>query len=192
MKRQLAISASACRSIFALFCALFFLSFSAEAQVDTPPPIKIRVSDDKDDGDANTIQEMLAKQQITRRKKEYDEMVKQGEDALKLSEELENAFESKDDLSNQEIQKLQELEKIVSKIREELGGSDDDDKEDISSDNEENEARKSTPAAFKFLRETTIKLVDEIKKSTRFSISVAAIRASNSVIKFARFLRLKK
>ena len=192
MKHPLAINTFLFRSIVATFCALFVFIFSAQAQVDTPPSIKIRVTEDKDDGDANTIQEMLVKQQITRRKKEYDDMLKQGEDALKLSEELQNTFDANDNLSNQEIQKLQELEKIVSKIREELGGNGDDDNDDLSTDSVENEARKSTPAAFKFLRETTIKLVDELKRSTRFSISVAAIRASNSVIKFARFLRLKK
>ena len=181
--------------ILIIFCAAIIagISFSqpVHAQVvEVPRPLR---PGERADPEAKTLQEMVAKQQISRRKKEHDEMLKQGEEALRLSQELETTFEQTESFSDQDRQKLQELEKIVSKIREELGGDDDDDnKSDVSADGNENSARSSIGAAFKFLRTSTIKLVDELKKSTRFSISVAAIRASNSVVKFARFLRLKK
>jgi hypothetical protein len=34
--------------------------------------------------------------------------------------------------------------------------------------------------------------VDELKKTTRFSISAIAIQSSNTVLKLVRFLRLRK
>ena len=183
------------RALF-LFCAFLFLGaiFAGPTlgQSTEPPIVRIPSADDKNNPEAKSIQEMLTNQQISRRKKEHDEMLKQGEEALKISQELEDSFEAKDNLSNRDVQKLQELEKIVFKIRRELGGDDDDKLHETSLDGSENTARSSIGAAFKFLRSSTVKLVEELKKSTRFSISVAAIQASNSVIKFARFLRLKK
>ncbi len=173
-----------------LFAAMAFAQPSF-AQVEIPAARPLRPGE-REDPEAKSLQEMVTKQQISRRKKEHDEMLKKGEEALRISKELETSFEAKDDLSSQDIEKLQELEKLVSKIREELGGKDNDDDDEISANGEENSARKSFGAAFRFLKNSTVRLVDELKKSTRFSISVAAIQASNSVVKFARFLRLKK
>lgn len=175
-------------------CALFTLSLFAVpvfAQADGPVIRDPRSSDQKDP-ESNTIQEMAVKQQISRRKKEHEELLKQGDEALKLADELETSFDKNQTFSNGDVQKLQELEKLASKIRQELGGNDEDDNPEVSADSGENQARSSIGAAFAFLRDSTVKLVDELKKSTRFSISVAAIQASNSVVKFARFLRLKK
>ena len=135
---------------------------------------------------------MAVKQQISRRKKEHYELLKQGDEALKIADELETSFDKNQTFTSGDIQKLQELEKLANKIRQELGGNDEDDNPEISADGDENHARSSVGAAFAFLRDSTVKLVDELKKSTRFSISVAAIQASNTVVKFARFLRLKK
>ena len=172
---------------------LSFAVLPVGAQSVEVPVIRLPGSQDKRDPESKTIEDMVTNQQISRRKKEHDEMLKQGEEALKISEELETSFDEKENLSGADLQKLQNLEKIVFKIRKELGGDDDDNKADeTSADTNENSARRSLSAAFKFLRSSTVKLVEELKKSTRFSISVAAIQASNSVIKFARFLRLKK
>jgi hypothetical protein len=166
---------------------------TASAQIPEIPDARSSRADEKNDPEAKSLREMVTNQQITRRKKEHEEMLKQGDDALKISQELENSLEQNPTLTTKDVQKLQELEKIVSKIREELGAKDKIDKiEDISEDGSENAARQSVVTAFKFLRSSTIKLVDELKKSTRFSISVAAIQASNAVVKFARFLQLKK
>jgi hypothetical protein len=178
-----------------LFLVLLFASSEiVMAQSDNLPVVKIPGSDDRKEPESTSILEMTIKQQISRRKKEYEELLKNGEDALKLSQQLEDSYDANKTFSSQDLQRLQELEKLVSKIREELGGSNDDNdrNDDLSEDSSENEARQSTGSAFKFLYTSTVKLVDELKKSTRFSISVAAIQATNSIIKFARFLRLRK
>jgi hypothetical protein len=184
------------RRTAALAAAVVFSCVCAGVGYGQPvvqPQVRMPATEEKKEPETRTVREMLAKQQITRRKKEYEEMLKQGDEALRLSQELEESFEVSETLSDGDLQKLQELEKIVSKIREDLGGNDGGKKaEEESADSSENSARSSVAAAFKFLRSSTIRLVDELKRSTRFSISVAAIQASNSVIKFARFLRLRK
>jgi hypothetical protein len=162
----------------------------AQSVSPTPPKVKITRDDDDDDRDPTSIEQMVVKQRITQQKKEHEELLKRGDEALKLSEELETSFEKSDTLTTKDLEKLQELEKVVGKIRSELGGNDDD--EDDDSSGIENNAKQSTAGAFKFLRDSTIKLVDELKKTTRFSISAAAIQSSNTVLRIARFLRLKK
>lgn len=168
-------------------------SEGARSQQNEPPlseKLPTRNSNNKDT-ELNSVGEMVVKQQISRRRKEHEELLKNGEEALKLSEQLESSLTENETLNSQDIIKLQSLEKIVSKIRKDLGGDDDEDiLEDSSS--KENSARHSIASAFKFLRESTKSLVDELKRGSRFSISALAIQTSNSVIRFARFLRLKK
>ena len=181
-----------------IFAALLFSVFAAAFDTygqtgNTPPKTRITTrADDGDDRDPPSVDQMVAKQRISQQKKEHEELLKRGDEALKLSEELETSFSQGETLSAKDLEKLQELEKVVGKIRSELGGDDDDDEKLEDSSGPENNARQSIGGAFKFLRSSTIKLVDELKKSTRFSVSVIAVQTSNSVIRIARFLRLKK
>lgn len=173
-----------------LLCASVFAAV-ATAQTNTPPKSKLTIKDDRDDEQTPSIGEMVEKQRILRQKKEFGEMLKRGDEALKLSEELETSFNETENLSPRDLEKLAALEKVVGKIRNDLGGGDDDDKLEDSTV-PENNARRDVVSAFKFLRSSTVRLVDELKKSSRFSISVAAVESSNAVIRIVRFLRLKK
>ena len=182
-------------TIFAslLTCVVFLtVDILAQQPSTTPPKSKLSIKEERDDDTPPSVSEMVEKQRILRQKKEYDEMLKRGEEALKLSEELEESFNDRETISNVDLQKLEALEKVVGKIRDELGGDDDDDGMLKDSTASENNARRDAVSAFKYLRDSTVKLVDELKKSSRFSISVAAIESSNAVIRIARFLRLKK
>jgi hypothetical protein len=163
------------------------------AQVNTQPKSKLTAKEDRDDQPPPSVTEMVEKQRILRQKKEYGEMLRRGDAALKLAEQLEESFNEGAGFSPQDLQNLEALEKVVGKIRNELGGDDDDDKDVLKdSSGPENNARRDVLSAFKFLRDSTVRLVDELKKSSRFSISVAAVESSNAVIRIARFLRLKK
>ena len=139
------------------------------------------------------LKEMLAKQKAERDKKDHEELLERGDEALKLAKQLENSFAEHRGLSQQDKARLESLEKIVGKIRKELGGADDGDSTDASSLDTTDDPRPSTvEEAFKYLGSTTVKLVDELKKTTRFSISAVAIQSSNTVLKLVRFLRVKK
>lgn len=137
-----------------------------------------------------TFVEMLEKLRIEKEKKEFDQMIARSEEVLKISSELENAFAQNGRLSGREISKVETVEKLVKKIRSELGG--DDDEGEKSERYQPEEKRLSHGDAIKTLRSTTVELFDQLKKTTRFTISAAAIQTSNAVIKIARFLRIAK
>jgi hypothetical protein len=144
----------------------------------------------RDDERPRGYKEMLAKQRAEREKKEHEEMLERGEEALRIAKQLETAFDQNKGFSSQDKERLESLEKVVTKIRKELGGDDDDEPGAMKP---VDEPKPSTmEEAFRFLQSTTVKLVDELKKTTRFSISVIAIQSSNNVLKLIRFLRLRK
>lgn len=172
--------------IFALVFALCGSSFAFAQAADGSSPLFPKENQKEQSGG---MREMLDKMRIEREKKDHEEMIRRGQEALDLSNELEKAIESDQRLTPKETQKLDALEKLVKKIRSELGGGDDVDSED---DQKAVEDPSSIVNAFKNLRSATVMLVDELKKTTRFSISAAAIKSSNSVLRIARFLRFWK
>lgn len=131
------------------------------------------------------IRESLAKQRIEKERKEHEELIKRTEDALRLSEELEKSFADSSKVTTDDIKKLERLERMIRKIREDLGGEDED------PDVRENDDRPSSlPGAFEALQKGVTRLFDEVKKTTRHSISVAAIQSSNLILRVLRFIRV--
>src|SRR5688572_23754651 len=136
------------------------------------------------------LKEMIAKQKAERDRKDHEAMLARGEEALRLTKQLEDSFATNGELSREDKSRLESLEKVVAKIRKELGGDDDD--SDLNAVQGIEEPKPSTlEEAFKYLQTTTVKLVDELKKTTRFSISAVAIQSSNTVLKLVRFLRIR-
>ena len=159
------------------------VAISAQTASNDPWPFPDRR---KPDDDSRFVKEMLAKQQSTREKREYESLVERGEAALKLSKELQESFEKNNHLSAVERKKLDEFEKLVSKIRHDLGGNDDD---EIQLEAKNENSPKDVREGFLFLKRSTEQLVSEIKRSTRFSVSVLAIESSNTLVFLARFLK---
>jgi hypothetical protein len=142
-----------------------------------------------DDDHPKSFQESLLKMRIEKEKKDYDEMIQRGQLALKISEQIETIYSQKGHLTETEFAELSKVEKLVKKIRDDLGGDDDD-------ENKEQSAAqvRSMPIAdaLKTLRTTAVNLYDELKTTTRFSISAGAIQSSNAILRLARFLRITK
>lgn len=136
------------------------------------------------------IKETMAKQRIAREKKEYEELLQKSEEAVKLSAELEKSFTNSNQLSNEDRKKLDRLEKLVKKIRSDLGGDDDGEKEIFGkADMQESSIMVN---AFKTMQKNAAQLFSEIKKSTRYSVSVIAIQTSNALLKLVKFIRFGK
>lgn len=175
-----------------IFCVLLTATFSicinAQTQMCSQElPQTLQRNAQREETPQN-VKENLAKMCIEQQKKEYAEMLKRGDEALKLSEDLEKAFAENSSLSAEDRKKLERLEKIVKKIRSDLGG--DDDGKAVQTDDENTPL--SMGNAFQVLRENTIKLVDIMKKSTRYSVSAVAIESSNVLLKVVKFLRFGK
>lgn len=164
------------------FAVLIAMSTFAIGQDDSIFPKPIR----KDDH-PKSFKETIEKMRIDREKKDYQEMLDRGEEVLKITEELEKAVDQNGRLTHREIAKIASVEKLVKRIRGELGGNDEDDDKASREDTQKN--RLSPTEAVKTLRSATAALIDELKKTTRFSISAAAIQSSNAVLRVAKFLR---
>jgi hypothetical protein len=159
------------------------------AQIDASTPNGKPKEEDFPKG----IKETLVKQRIEQEKKEHQELLKRGDEALQLSTDLEKSFADNNTLTLEDQKKLERLEKIVKKIRKELGGDDDNDGDEKVFEKDSVLKNPSTAqSAFKVLQESTVKLVNELKKSTRHTISVIAIQSSNLLLKAVRFLRFTK
>ena len=168
---------------FAGFLAI--TSICANAQIDASTPSgRPRNQEEM----PKNIKESLLKHKIDKEKKDHEEMLKNGEEAKVLSEELEKSFSATNSLSSEDRKKIDRLEKILKKIRKELGGDDDDEKESAI-----DEDKPSTIVnALEKLQSAATNLLEELKKTSRFSISAVAIQSSYSLLKIVRFLRFAK
>lgn len=139
--------------------------------------------------DSETLDKMLAKQRTAREKKEYEELVERANEAVKLSNDLARSLEKNQVFTNSEKKQLAEFEKLIGRIRDDLGG-DDDGKTTLIADKEAS-TPKDVREGVLYLKRSTASLLEQIRRSTRFSISVAAIETSNTLIRLSRFLRLR-
>jgi hypothetical protein len=178
------------RSIL-IFVVLVAAAFTASVSVSYAQSVEDRTSSllnkpgDEDKDKPRTVRESLEKMRIEQEKKEYSQMLARGEEALKLSEQLETAFAQNGKLTDADQARIANIEKLAKKIRNELGGSDGDD------DKERQERKTLSPSeAVKSLRSMTVSLYEELKKTSRFSISAAAIESTNALLKITRFLRI--
>ena len=131
------------------------------------------------------LRERLHKLKIEEEKKEFQKLLDRSEEVAALSKEIHTSFEENKKFTSKDSAKLKRVEKLLKKIRRELKAGkavDDDDKEKLNSISE----------ALKSLQENTSKLFNEVKKTTRHSVSAVAIQSSNTVLKVLKFLRLKK
>jgi hypothetical protein len=130
---------------------------------------------------------MLAERCVKQQRKEFEELMQNGEEAAKLSSELDKSYEKNPNLLGDDQKKLDRLEKLFKKIRGSLGADGDGDKAD------DDEARPSNiRAALNALSEKTSGLLSELKKTSRYSISVIAIQSSNALIRLVKFVRFSK
>lgn len=113
--------------------------------------------------------------------KEHQEMVERGENAARLGEELSKSFAQNSRLLANDATKLEELEKLLKKIRKSLGGDDDE---------TTSEAKPATLAdALAKLTENGAVLQEELKTSTRYEISASAIEKANEMLELIALIR---
>ena len=167
----------------------FHSAASAQGADGRSPMVPSR--DAAEDDRPKSIRETLEKLRIEKEKKEFDEMIGRGEEAVRISEELEKAFDTHGRLESEHLTKVAAVEKLAKKIRSELGGGDGEE-EDEKPGNAAVDAPPERGEIVKTLRSATSRLLDELKKTSRFTVSAAAIQSSNSVIKLARFLRISR
>ena len=166
--------------LLGIIIAVFSASGWAQNAEDNRPGSK---PDQEKDAAPKSIQETLEKMRIEKDKKDHNEMVDRGDEAAKITDQLEKSFEQNGKLSNDDLARLARVEKLAKKIREELGGNED-------ADDDDSIGTPSLGDALKILRTSTFTLYDELKKTSRFTVSAAAIQSTNTVLKLARLLKI--
>lgn len=161
-----------------------FLSLPAavDAQIDEQCPHIEPLLRRKDRFEtAATVREQLIKLCIKENKKEFERLVERTEEIAKLTDELKTSYDENQSLTSKDKEKLERVQDLVKKVRSELrASSDKDDKKDLP---------KTVVDALNELQESASNLLVEIKKTTRHSVSLVAIKSSNTVMKIVKFLR---
>ena len=115
--------------------------------------------------------------------KEHRELLERSDKAWHLTDELNKSFVQNNAFSSGDRAKLTELEKLIKKIRKNLGGGGDD-------RDQSEEAKPSTLAdAFNQLAEASAALNDELKKQTRHELSADSIDKLNEMLDLVTLIR---
>lgn len=172
-----------------IFCAVSFVAV-ASVQAQDASNSGARPSAEQEDLPKG-IKESLVKNRIDREKKDFQEMLERADEAAKLSDELDKSFVKNNALTVEDKRKLERLEKISKKIREELGGSSDSEADDKTAVFDGFKLSSTSDAVDK-LKSISAKLSEELKKTSRYTISALSIQSSNTILKIVRFIRTGK
>lgn len=168
-----------------LLCIVSYTTICAQTDASSPTS---RPTASKEDDFPEGFKEGLAKRRIKAEEKEYEELIQRGEEAVKISDELTKNFEANKNITAEDTKRIERLEKVIKKIRTDLGAQDDGSFER----NEKIDRPSSIENVLSNIKETTSNLLSELKKTTRHSISVVAIQSSNSLLKLVKFVRFNK
>lgn len=123
----------------------------------------------------------MARQNIKTAEKDYQENVERAREAAQLSTEIRDSFLHNKAFGRTEQKKLERLEKITRKIRNEAGGSD-------AEVTIENPPAQMEPALSR-LAEISDKLRKGVEKTPRQVISASVIESANEALEVIRVIR---
>lgn len=167
--------------IFFTFAFLLVGTLCAHAQFPDASSADGRKKEDYPD----SIKETFAKQRIKSEEKEFNELIGRSEEAAKISSQIWDSYDANKKLTLDDGKKLDRLEKLIKKIRDDLGSENDNDNKEKPAES----ASLSYTEALKNISEMSSTLFDDLKKSGRFSISVSSIENSNKLLKLVRYVR---
>jgi hypothetical protein len=139
---------------------------------------------DKDDVHYGSPEaEMRAKAAIKEEKKRYDEHVERAREVFQLANQVSKSFETRKEFSSEDQKKLERMEKLTKRIRNDAGGSDSDNDVDI----------KDIPSAMVDLIKKAADWADQLKelveKTPRQVVSAAVIDQANKLLGLVQHIR---
>ncbi len=170
-------------SVSLLFaCALLVKAQTRPQNSPTPPETIEKPTSADDKANLGSIdEEMRVKQSIKLLEKEYKQNVERAREAATLSIELRDALKTGRAFGREETKKLERLEKLAKKIRDEAGGSDE---ESLL-----NNPPGKLESALSRLADVAESLYKAVEKTPRQVISAAVIEKANVLLKLARLTR---
>lgn len=162
------------------FAAVLLLSGSSPVYSQTrplppPPDVKPPSSDKEDLGSdiGSHEREMRARHALKAEKKLYDENLARARETSEIASQLLDSYQAKKAFNSEEKKKLERMEKLTRRIRNEAGGSETDLEVEVSPVME---------IAVKRVAEMAEDLRKEVEKTPRHVISMTVIDQANKLI----------
>lgn len=142
-----------------------------------------RDKDKDDDHYGSPEAEMRAKAAIKEEKKRYDEHVERAREVFQLASQVSKSYETRKVFSSEDQKKLERMEKLTKRIRNDAGGSDSDNEVDV----------KDIPPAMIDLIKKAADWADQLKelveKTPRQVVSAAVIDQANKLLGLVQHIR---
>lgn len=114
-------------------------------------------------------------------KKKYEEHVERAQEARDLAVELQRTFKIAHSFNAADYKKLERLEKLTRRVRNEVGGS--------QTDADPNELPRTQDDAVSLLADMAKELCDEVEKTPRRVVSASLIDQANKLIALIQYVR---
>jgi len=155
-------------------------------QTAPPPPRPSNMSADKSNPDDKAPlttfeEEMRAKRLIKLAEKEHEENLKRAREISQLSQDISAALKTRSSLGREDTKKLERLEKLTKKIRDEAGGESDD----VQIVN----APSDVSSAVTQIAENAELLSKDVQKTPRQIVSTTVIDRANVLLQLLKILR---
>src|SRR2546423_3033521 len=147
----------------------------------TDPPATSGKTDSSDTNFGTPENEMRSKLLLKEEKKQYDENVARAREVSELGSQVQETFAAKKLFNSDDGKKLERLEKLTRRIRNEAGGSE--------SDAEVKDIPGEIEAAVKRLADVAGELYKLVEKTPRHVVSAAVIDQANKLIGLVQRLR---
>lgn len=118
---------------------------------------------------------------LKKEKKDYEEHVERAKEARDLAAELQKTFEIARSFNAADYKKLERLEKLTRRIRNEVGGS--------NTDADPKELPRTQSEAVPLIADMAKELCDEVEKTPRRVVSTAIIDQANKLIALIKYVR---
>jgi hypothetical protein len=146
-----------------------------------PTPAIPGKTDSSDTNFGSPENEMRGKLLLKEEKKQYDENVARAREVSQLGSQVQESFAAKKLFNSDDGKKLERLEKLTRRIRNEAGGSE--------SDAEVKDIPGELEAAVKRLADVADELYKLVEKTPRHVVSAAVIDQANKLIGLVQRLR---
>jgi hypothetical protein len=171
--------------VAAFIFAIASVSFGQGASQEKPGPSENPINGKKDSDTrfGSPENEMRSKLIIKEEKKHYEENLGRAREVSELATQLSNNYESKKAFNPDDSKRMERLEKLTKRIRNEAGGSDSTEGAELK------DICTTMMETLKHLAEMTDDLRKMVEKTPRQVISAAVIDQANRVLGVTQHLR---
>ncbi len=174
--------------LLALIVVLAGTHSSVPAQTSRTTGSNVSITAEKGADSAENLQspnpmaeEMRAKREIRYAEKEHRQNLNRAQEASDLAQALASSFKQKQSLDRDDLKKLERLEKLASKIRDEAGGSEDEG----SVEKRPNDLRE----AIECIAKVSSSLNEKVQQTPRRVVSADTIGKANVLLELIRIAR---